>query len=112
VDQSTVFNYVDQNNARTTYVDDSDTNVQEVSNVTMAFPESHHIENDNSTRISLTNNFETLDQDNSVINNVDARQIQYLTSEDPTYVFDNSSSVIMNFDAPERVGGNIVVGHA
>jgi alpha-acetolactate decarboxylase len=67
---------------------------------------------DNSTTLNQVDNFENVDRSTSEINNIDASQTRYVTNEDPTYVFDNSSSSFLNFAAPERTGGAIVVGNA
>jgi hypothetical protein len=109
---TTAYNFTDQDNSRTTYVNDNDTVLEETRSVTMAFPESRTLEADNSTSLTLVNNFENVDRSSSEINNIDASQTNFVTTEDPTYVFDNSSRTFLNFDAPERIGGDIVAGNA
>ncbi|EGB15287.1 hypothetical protein DND132_2082 [Pseudodesulfovibrio mercurii] len=78
----------------------------------VAYPETRVVEADNSTTINRVNTFETVDGGSSEINNIDAGRTLFVTNQDPTYVFDNSSRIILNFDAPERTGGDIVVGNA
>jgi hypothetical protein len=109
---TTAYNFTDQDNSQTTYVNDNDTILQENRDVTMAFPESRTIEADNSTTLNQITNFENVDRSTSEINNIDASQTHFVTTEDPTYVFDNSSRSFLNFAAPERTGGAIVVGNA
>jgi alpha-acetolactate decarboxylase len=111
-EQSTTYAFTDQDNSQTTYVNDNDTVFDETRSVTLAFPESRTVVADNSTTLNQVDNFENVDRSTSEINNIDASQTRYVTNEDPTYVFDNSSSSFLNFAAPERTGGAIVVGNA
>jgi hypothetical protein len=71
-----------------------------------------NISNEQDNSRSFTNqesHHTTLATENTDIRNVDASQS---TTENPTYVFDNSSRSFLNFAAPERTGGDIVVGNA
>ncbi len=112
IDQSTTYNFVDQDNSVVQYVNDSDTKLIENNDITLAISETRIIEADNSSNVEINNNFNQVEVDNSENNYVDASQISVINIDRPTFNTDMSQDITMTFQAPERAGGNIVTGNA
>jgi hypothetical protein len=104
---------VSQDLSKTTFVEDNDVNLIENDYVNFTTTHTHQIENDNSSTITLNNDFNNVVNDNSVTNIVDAREVNFITVQEVTNLFDASRNVVIqNIQAPERAGGDILVGNA
>jgi hypothetical protein len=95
-------------------VNDNDTNLIERRNMTLAFPETRLTEVDSSSQYNQNSTYQFIDQDNSVVNIIDDRSLSLVSIQEPTFNFDNSTTVhlVQNIQAPERSGGSIVSGNA
>ncbi len=112
IDQSTIFNFVEQDNSVVHYINDNDTRLVENDNTSLEFSDTRVIEADNSNTIEIHNNVNQIDVDNSETNFINAQETRIVNIDQPSFHMDLSQELTMNFQAPERAGGDLIIGNA